>query len=190
VNYLVHLYLADRSQSSLVGNLLGDFVKGPLEGVLPEFRAGVALHRAVDTFAEGHASFRASKRRIEGQRRRFAGIIVDMCYDHFLARDWDEHSETPLVGFTQRVYAALEGEEPRLPERLRTILPRMKAEDWLASYRRPEIIGVALDSIAKRLRRGERLRGSVEELHRHYAELEGDFRVFLPDALAFAQAHE
>jgi len=97
MNFLAHLYLADPQPLGLLGSLMGDFVKGPLGGRYPEpITRGIMLHRRIDTFTDAHAVVRASRTRISPGRRRFAGIMIDVFYDHFLARDWARYCPEQL----------------------------------------------------------------------------------------------
>jgi acyl carrier protein phosphodiesterase len=187
VNFLAHLYLADPHPLPLLGSLMGDFVKGPLGGRYPEqVTRGLALHRRIDTFTDAHPVVRVSRARISPERRRLAGIMVDMFYDHFLARDWAAYSPEPLHAFTGRVYALLSEHHAMLPERLQHIAPRMAQLDWLGSYRNVDAIHTALDRMGQRLKRGNRLLGAAEELTANYVALEADFRTFFPDVVRFA----
>ncbi|TJZ64046.1 acyl carrier protein phosphodiesterase [Chitiniphilus eburneus] len=188
MNYLAHLYLAGSSPAYRVGGLMGDFVKGPLPGRLPEPLAdGVALHRAIDAWAEGHPAFRASRARVTSERRRVSGIMVDLFYDHFLARHWSRFMPGPLADFTRDAYAEVARESRWLPEPLAAVLPMMQRYDWLLSYRDPANVALALERMAeRRLRQPNPLAGGGAELGLRYAEFEADFLAFLPDARAFA----
>jgi acyl carrier protein phosphodiesterase len=189
MNYLAHLLLAGPEPEALLGAMMGDFVKGPLgPHYPPAITRALALHRRVDTFTDAHPVTAVSRARISPQRRRFAGIMVDLFYDHFLARDWAAHASEPLDTFTRRVYALLEQHEGLLPERLRSIAPRMAEYDWLGSYVQVESIHAALDRMSLRLKRENRLAGGGAELEEHYAALEADFRMFFPDVVRFARA--
>ena len=191
MNYLAHLFLAGPEPEALLGALMGDFVKGVLDQRYPAaVTRALALHRRIDTFTDAHPVTAASRARISPERRRFAGIIVDLSYDHFLARHWDEHAREPLDAFTARVYALLEQHDALLPERLRSIAPRMAQADWLASYAQVESIHAALDRMSLRLKRENRLAGAGAELEANYAALEADFRAFFPDLVRFAQAQQ
>jgi acyl carrier protein phosphodiesterase len=173
----------------LLGALMGDFVKGVLDERYPAaITRALSLHRRIDTFTDAHPVTAASRSRISPQRRRFAGIMVDLFYDHFLARHWDEHAREPLDAFTARVYALLQEHDALLPDRLRSIAPRMAQADWLASYAQLESIHAALDRMSLRLKRGNPLVGAGAELEANYAALEADFRTFFPDLVGFAQA--
>jgi acyl carrier protein phosphodiesterase len=191
MNYLAHLLLAGPEPEALLGALMGDFVKGPL-GVQypPAITRALVLHRKVDSFTDAHPVTAASRARISPERRRFAGIMVDLFYDHFLARDWAAHATEPLDTFTRRVYALLERHTPLLPDRLRLIAPRMAKYDWLGSYAEIESIHTALDRMSLRFKRENRLAGAGAELDANYAALEADFRGFFPDLVRFARAQQ
>jgi acyl carrier protein phosphodiesterase len=190
MNYLAHLYLAPPGDDALLGSLMGDFVKGPLPGGYPPGIAhAMILHRRIDAFTDAHPRVRVSRERVSGPRRRFAGIMVDLFYDHFLARHWHRYCEERLDAFTRRVYALLAEREHTLPPRLREVAARMRETDWLGSYREIGNIHVALDRMSLRLRRGNRLRGAAEELEGKYDEFEADFRTFFPDLTHFARLH-
>jgi acyl carrier protein phosphodiesterase len=191
VNFLAHAYLAGSSDHAIVGSLMGDFVKGPLRDRYgAEITHALALHRRIDTYTDSHHVVRQSRRRVSPPRRRFAGILVDMFYDHFLARHWDEYNDMPLERFAARVYAALREHHALLPERLQAIAPRMAATDWLASYRHVEAVGFALDRMGQRLKRGNALLRSSEELLANYDAFDADFHTFFPEVVRFARADD
>src|SRR5262245_26013048 len=101
MNYLVHLLLAASEPESLLGALMGDFVKVPLGAQYsPSITHALALHRRVDSFTDAHPVTATSRARISRERRRFAGIMVDLFYDHFLARNWTAYASEPLGAFT------------------------------------------------------------------------------------------
>lgn len=190
MNFLAHAWLAGESHDDRLGGLLGDFVKGPLPAGLPAAVAeGVRLHRAIDSFADTHPAFRSACARVPAERRRAAGILVDMFFDHFLACRWEEFSEVPLPDFTADVYRLMAAHHPLLPPRLQRILPWMQADDWLASYREIESISFALDRMSQRLSRPGLLAGAGSVLREDRAAFEADFLAFMPDARRFADAH-
>lgn len=188
MNFLAHFYLADESPASLAGSLMGDFVKGRLEGRYPSaIEHAILIHRRVDSFTDSDATVLASRRRIDPSYRLLRGILVDVYYDHFLARHWARFSAEPLADFTARVYAALDEHRHHFPAPLDWIAPRMAAEDWLSSYR--DLAGIAdvLNRMSRRLSRPNRLGEGLGELERHYAELERDFMEFLPRLEAYVR---
>lgn len=190
MNFLAHALLSGDAEADRIGGLMGDFVKGPLPaGLPPALASGVALHRAIDGFADRHPSFIASRARISPLRRRVSGVLVDLFYDHLLARDWNDYCSEPLDAYTARLYASLEAHSALLPERAREIADLMRANDWLGSYRNIAAVGLAINRMAvHRLRRANPLGGGIEEFVADIPGFEADFRAFLPDAVAFARA--
>lgn len=189
MNYLAHLYLADTTKDSLVGHLLGEFVKGAaIRNYDLAIQGAIRFHRKIDSFSDGHALTRTSRNRIAPQWRRFAGVMVDVCYDHFLARSWERFSNEALPAFVRRVYANLQENGRRLPETAGQVLQRMVAYDWLGSYQDINKVGIALDRIAGRLTRGERFLGAIADIQANYKALQDDFSAFFPDLIDFAHA--
>lgn len=187
MNYLAHLHLGGDRPAQLLGSLYGDFVKGPLAGQWPaEIEAGIRLHRRIDAFTDSHALIHSAKARFPSERRRMAGVLLDVFFDHCLARDWGRFSGEPLEHFTQRVYGVL-GRTPGLPERLARIAPRMAAQDWLGSYRQFEVLQDVVAGMSRRLSRPSLLDGAWDELDRLYEPLSSDFREFYPELQSFAR---
>jgi len=189
MNYLAHAYLARATPELLTGGLLGDFVKGRLDDRYPPaVCAGIAQHRAIDRFTDDHPLVLASRACIAPERRRFAGILVDVFYDHFLARHWPRYHDQPLERFTRSVYAVLWPQRRILPERLQRILPWMRADDWLASYAEIESIDASLHGMARRFRfstRAAPMADGVHDLLAHYGTLEQQFHAFFPQLIEF-----
>ena len=188
MNFLAHCLLSHATPQLLTGGMLGDFVKGAVKDQYPpEVRAGILLHRAIDCYTDAHSLVHTSRARISPARRRFAGVLVDVFYDHFLACHWSRYAELPLEAFTQQVYATLQPQIADFPERLQRILPRMAADDWLAAYAEIESVDAALHGMARRFARFTRfarapvLADGVQELLRSYAGLEQDFLAFFPE---------
>lgn len=186
LNYLVHLYLADPDPLCRLGNLVGDFVKGPLDDRWQDpLRRGLRQHRLVDVFAQDHPAFRRSRQRLDPAFGLCRGILVDVFYDHFLARNWQRHHELPLADFAAGVYRDIERYLPLLPEGFQEVAPRMISHDWLTSYRRPEAVGRALERLGRRLRRPRDLGAGLTEMLRHASALEADCEEFLANARDF-----
>lgn len=193
MNYLAHLYLAENTDESRLGNLLGDFVKGPVEEspYSPEIKKGIETHRKVDIFTDSHKKFLESKELISPERRRFAGVILDLAFDHFLAKNWREYSDTELKSFIQDVYDMLNQNSAILPVKLASFLPRMIHEDWLGSYEKLEGISLVINRISNRLERKfsrkNSLKGASSEIESNYEELELNFEEFFPDVIEYVE---
>ena len=187
MNFLAHLRVGGDSEDDMVGSVLGDFVKGRVPDSLPAaLRRGVLLHRRVDRFTDDHPVCRRSRQRLGPRRRRVAGIVVDLCYDHLLARHWERWAEEPLADFAARAYRVLDRRRGHQPEAMRRVAAAMARGDWLGSYRELAGLAVALDRVALRFRRPTNLAGAVVDVERAYAGLERDFEAFFPELLAFA----
>lgn len=188
MNFLAHALLAGDHPALVVGGVVGDWIKGPLPGSLPDdLSKGVALHRAIDSFAETHPAFRASRNSISPTRRRYAGILVDVFYDHLLARDWLVHHNQPLADYCQGVYRLIAEQLPHLPEHSHPALRLMASEDWLSSYADIKGITDILVRMSRRPRQPNPLAGGEQEL---LADIEGfgqDFDDWLRDAQRFVR---
>ena len=187
MNYLAHLHLGGPQPGDLLGSLYGDFVKGPLQGRWPaEIEAGIRLHRQIDAFTDSHPLVLQAKSRFPSERRRYAGILIDLFFDHCLAANWADYSTEPLAHFTQRVYGVLAA-EPELPGKLAVIAPHMAAHDWLGSYREFDVLERVLANMSRRLSRADGLAGGLAELEQLYEPLLQDFRDFYPALQQFAR---
>ncbi len=173
--------------------MLGDFVKGaPPAELDAAVRAAILRHRAIDRYTDHHPVVVSSRALVSPERRRFAGIMIDIFYDHFLARRWHDYYPVPLPTFTRGIYDVLLPQRSVLPPRLQRMLPWMAADDWLASYADIHAVEASLNGIARRFRFPERagnLASGIVELQKNYGELERHFIAFFPELRAFVAAH-
>lgn len=188
MNFLAHLHLAGAEPGAQLGGLYGDFVKGPLRGEWPEdIEAGIVLHRRIDAFTDSHPRLLQAKALFPAERRRYAGILIDLFFDHCLALHWSDYAQEPLDRFTDRAYRLLLA-QPQLPGRLADIAPRMARQDWLGSYRDFATLQRVLTNMGARLSRPDALVGGMADLQRLYEPLSGEFRLFYPELQAHARA--
>ena len=186
MNYLAHLHLGGQRPEELLGSLYGDFVKGLLHGQYsPEIERGIQLHRSIDVFTDHHPLVDQALERFSHTRRRYAGIVLDVFFDHCLARDWSRYAEQPLERFTADFYRVLKA-QAHLPSRLARIAPHMAAHDWLGSYQHFETLEQVFVGISRRLSRPQELAGAMQDLTSLYAPLSEDFRAFYPQLQAYA----
>ncbi|MFO1420331.1 MAG: ACP phosphodiesterase [Candidatus Competibacteraceae bacterium] len=187
MNYLAHFHLAGEDPELLAGSLLGEFLRGPVpEDWSPGVRLGVRLHRQVDAFTDAHPVTARGRGRFQPPFRRYAGILVDLFYDHCLARDWSDYSPVPLAEFARVVYARLGVRRAEWPPAMQRGIAYMTAHDLLCSYREMEGVGRALRGISGRLRRANPLAAALPELERHADGLAEDFAAFFPDVVVHA----
>lgn len=192
MNYLAHLYLSEDSDDSILGSIIADFVKGPLVDQYPrEILTAINTHRKVDAFTDAHQIVLKSRTLFSPKRRRFAGIIIDVVFDHFLAKNWSSYSKLELDTFINQSYSILKRYKRLLPADLKFVVPRMIEEDWLGSYRYLDAIGVTLDRISKRIERRfnrqNNLRGAIEEVELSYDVLRGNFESFFPELISYVE---
>lgn len=186
MNFLAHLALSDGSDESLAGHILGDFAKKEAELVLltPAMRRGVWLHRKADSFTDAHMVTAKSRARVSQPYRRFAGVLVDMFYDHILAALWNDFYSISLEEFARNAYRALRRFHDILPARFRELLPWMERYNWLCLYRDKNALVEILDRMGMRLSRPTPLGGAVKDLTTGYADFTLDFQSFYPDLQA------
>ena len=188
MNYLAHAWLARHSDDAILGALLGDFVFG--QAALADWPAPVRLeivcHRRIDRYTDAHPAVTTARALFDpAGLRRYAGIVLDVQFDHLLACDWNRWDAVPLEAFTTRVYRVLREHTAELPPRLRAIAPRMQAHDWLGSYRERGNVDHAVRKIATRLsRHGEHLVACLPVLREHEAAVCAAFETFFPDLVA------
>ncbi|MBZ2168058.1 ACP phosphodiesterase [Marinobacter sp. F4216] len=191
MNHLAHLFLAPDSPEARVGSILGDFAQGIDLAKLPdEVHRGVRHHLRVDAYTDQHTEVRASKRCFSPMRRRFAGIALDVLYDHFLLRHWQCFSEDDPDSFIARVYRELESHGEVMPASMRAVTERMVRQDWFGAYRDLDRIGYALDRISERIRFPNRFSGVIEEIKANETELESRFLIFFPELQRIAGEFE
>ena len=190
MNYLAHAWLARHSDDAILGALLGDFVFG--QSTLAHWpepvRAEIVRHRRIDRSTDDHPAVTAARAGF-GPLRRYAGIVLDVYFDHCLARDWARWNAAPLGEFTARVYRILDARRAELPPRLAAIAPRMAAHDWLGAYARRESVDAAVRGISTRLsRNGDRLVACLDVLRANETQAQATFEAFFPELLRAARA--
>lgn len=191
MNFLAHLFLAENTPESRLGNLLGDFVKGGLATLPypPDVVKGIAEHRQIDAYTDHHPIVKQSQAFIGSHNRRFAGIAIDVIYDHFLARDWSSFHPMPLQEFTTQCYLEVKSRWDLLPPRLRFVLPYMEKDDWLAGYAHRIGIENALTGLGKRMQRQfgvpNQFADTYLDFTTHYEPLGEHFTAFFPQLRAF-----
>lgn len=188
MNFLAHLYLSDPADPDLLlGNFMADSVPGrQLEQYPPGVQRGIRLHRLIDTYTDQHPVVRRTTARLrQAGYGKYAGVISDVFFDHFLARYFSEFSAEPLPDFTWRVFALLTARRAELPARVQQFLPYLVRDNWLLRYADFEGIGQSLRGLSRRASPGSGMETAVTELQRHYAAYAADFREFFPQLRAY-----
>jgi acyl carrier protein phosphodiesterase len=188
VNHLAHVLLAGGDDELRLGGVLGDFVRGTPDPALPVgVREGIALHRAIDGYTDRHAEVLAARALFPPPYRRYAGIALDMWFDHCLARDFARWSPVPLAVFSGELRALLIRQQAWLPEAAHRFVRYMQVNDLPAAYAEPEVLGRALAGIGQRLRRDNPLGRMLPLLRELDEPLQARFDAFFPQLQRFAR---
>jgi acyl carrier protein phosphodiesterase len=182
MNILAHLFLSGDSDQVMIGNLITDFVKGEkAESYQRNVYLGILLHREIDVFTDRHQQFAESKQRLWQRHRHYSSVIVDIFYDHFLAKNWQEYSITPLEDFACHAYSTIQRFDKILPRKAKQVLPHMIANNWLVNYGKLEGVNRAMLGMARRASFPSEMGSATEDLQKDYQSFENDFRRFFPD---------
>jgi acyl carrier protein phosphodiesterase len=189
MNFLAHLYLSQGSDQIMVGNFIADFVKADATiSYQKEIKLGIHFHRGIDSFTNKHSLFALSKQRLWHRHRHYSSVIVDIFYDHFLAKNWDKYSHIPLEEFARRSYATIQRFDNILPQQAKRVLPHMIANNWLVNYKKLTGIDRAMQGMARRASFPSAMAGAIEDLQKDYDNFEKDFREFFPDLTAHSES--
>ena len=179
MNFLAHIYLSGDSDLIKIGNFMADGVRGNKHLELhSDIQKGIILHRSIDTFTDAHPLFRQSTKRLHANYHHFSGVIVDVFYDHFLAKNWHLYSDEKLEDYVATFYESLDIHHDLLTEKSQLMKPYMIQQNWLLSYRTIEGIEKILSQMDNRIKRESNMRLSVQELRLFYQEFEDDFTIF------------
>lgn len=186
MNFLAHAFLSGENPKIMVGNFMGDFVKGKqFEQYNETIANGILLHRLIDEYTDNHEIVMGSKRRFTKKYRHYSGVIVDVAYDHFLAKNWNKYHNKDLLSFTQWIYNTLDQYKDIFPERFGFMLGYMKRDNWLYHYAELSGIDRALTGMSKRTKFNSKMEMAAVDISLHYQDLEEEFSSFLPEIMAF-----
>ena len=187
MNYLAHIYLSRDLELLGIGNFMADHVKGrKYKLYAPELQQGILLHRQIDSFTDAHEIHRRSKRRLHDRYGLFRGVIIDIFYDHMLAKNWVSYSNVPLATYTQRFYQKLSRHHEVLPEKVKYMSTYLIREDWLLSYAELRGIQKVLEGMNRRTRGISEMNLAMDDLQEHYDDFENDFKLFFKELCVFS----
>lgn len=189
MNFLAHLYLSGDDPKVMVGNFIGDFVKGKnlADRFEPTIVLGIELHRGIDHFTDTHKIVQQSKKRLAGKYRHYSGVIVDMFFDHFLSSKWSDYHNDELEVYAKKAYKVLLDHGDILPSDVNRFLPYMIKQNWLVAYSTFDGLSQALHGIASRTPYKSNMEHATEDLKELYEEFAGDFVAFFPQLTDFAK---
>jgi acyl carrier protein phosphodiesterase len=186
LNYLAHVYLSGSEPELMIGNFIADAVRGKQVLLYPEkVQQGIYLHRQIDAFTDSHQVVAQTKARLRPAYGKYAPVIADMYYDHFLAANFKQVSGLDLQPFTEKTYSILQANFEDLPERVQQFLPHMIRHNWLLSYSQLSGIHQALSGLSRRTSFESGMETAARELEENYPLYEADFNRFFPKLLEF-----
>lgn len=187
MNFLAHLYLSGTDREVMVGNFIGDFVKG--KDLDSRYGVGIArgvrLHREIDFFTDRHPIVKQSKDRLRPKYRHYSAVIVDVFYDHFLAKNWDAYSSEFLPDYTDSCYSVILSYDSVLPEEVKYMMNFMVKQNWLVNYARIEGIHRALTGMSRRSKFDSKMEEASIDLKRDYELYENEFAEFFPSLMNY-----
>jgi len=186
MNYLAHIYLSRDHELITIGNFMADHIKGNKYKTFPEdLQKGILLHRQIDSFTDTHKIVKISKRRLNDRYGLYRGVVIDILYDHFLAKNWKDYSEIDLPTYTQNFYASLNRNFDILPEKIQYMSKYLIRDNWLLSYAEKEGIQKVLEGMNRRTKNRSQMDLAINDLEAHYEDFETDFQQFFEELIAF-----
>ncbi len=187
MNFLAHIYLSNEEPLVKIGNFIADAIRGNKYDHYPkDIQKGILLHRAIDTFTDSHPVFRQSKYRLQENYGHYSGVIVDIFYDHFLAKNWENYASIPLKDYVDDFYDLLEQHFSILPEATQRMLPYMIADNWLYNYRKLKGIAKVLNGMNRRTKNKSKMNFAILDLQEHYDDFEKEFTAFFDELITYA----
>lgn len=187
MNFLAHIYLSGNNELVTIGNFMADGIRGKKYlNFDRDIQIGILLHREIDTFTDAHPTVRQSTKRLHQNYSHYSGVIVDILYDHFLAKNWEDYSDTPLSDYVDGFYNSLEKHFDILPSRIQKMMPYMISENWLLNYANIDGIQRVLDGMNRRTKNRSKMNEATTELITHYDEFEKEFSSFFKELMAFS----
>lgn len=189
MNFLAHQFLSGTNDDLKIGNFIADSVKGTPpasfgQGVIK----GITLHRRIDSYTDSHPVVLKSIKRLRDRHGKFAGVVVDICYDHFLAKNWKQYSEEELWEYVNSCYALMHKHKEELPLRIQEMLPYMIKGNWLYNYRTLDGIDRVFKGMARRTQFDANMSSAMKDLWMDYQEYEAEFNEFFPEIRKYVQS--
>ena len=188
MNFLAHIYLSFDDDEVAIGNFIADNIKSKRYKHLPEqIQKGILLHRAIDSYTDAHPLHKQSSKRLYPNYRHYSRVIVDIIYDHFLAKNWQQYSDVSLADYVDTFYGLLERNYSLLPEATQRMMPYMISDNWLLNYGNIEGISRVLSGMNRRTQNKSKMNLAVQELETFYTSFESEFTQFFEDLTLFSK---
>jgi len=184
MNFLAHIYLSGDNEGVTIGNFIADGIKGKRYLKYPtQIQKGILLHRSIDSYTDSHPTVRKSTKRLHENYGHYSGVIVDILYDHFLAKNWKKYHDIPLDEYVNNFYELLRNSYEVLPTRIKRMMPYMISDNWLLSYATVKGISKILAQMNVRTKGKSKMNFAVLELEEFYIEFEQEFTSFFTELI-------
>lgn len=188
MNYLAHVYLSGTNDLLKIGNFMADSIKGSdYEKFEIEIRKGILLHRHIDSFTDMHPIYRKSKHRLHEKYGHYSGVIMDILYDYFLAKNWNKFSDEKLEDYARNFYQLLQENYNILTERIKGMMPYMIARNWFVSYATITGLEMILFQMDYKTKHRANMQEAIVELQDFYTEFESEFFLFFEELIQSCQ---
>ena len=186
MNFLAHIYLSGNDDLVTIGNFMADGIKGKKylkysEGI----QKGILIHRWIDSYTDSHPITKQSTKRLHQKYGHYSGVIVDILYDHFLAKNWKNYHDQPLDQYVNDFYTLLKNNHELLTSRIQKMMIPMMKQNWLLSYATLEGIGTVLYNMNIRIKNRVPMDEAIEDLKEHYDAFEEEFTAFFEELREF-----
>jgi acyl carrier protein phosphodiesterase len=187
MNFLAHAFLSGDDDEIILGGFIADHVKGNDKlNYSEKIILGIDLHRNIDSFTDSHPEVEKSKERLRPHFHKYSPVVIDVFYDHFLAKNWNRYSSENFQEYVQSFYRLMELKKEIFPLRTLRMFHLMIQENWLESYKEIEGIHAALSNMARRTRFESNMEQAAAHLQKDYACFENEFFSFFPEVMEFS----
>lgn len=187
MNFLAHAHLSGKNHEILFGNFIADAVKGKdFERFEKDIQIGIKLHRKIDSYTDSHPIFKTTLNKIRKDFGKYSGIVVDIYYDHFLAKNWNDYHNVDLKQFAKMVYSILKKRYLLLPARTKRLLPFLITQNWLVGYANLKDLNLVFYGMDRRTGLQSGMSNAVEVLEKHYDDIKFDFDEFYPELIKYS----
>jgi acyl carrier protein phosphodiesterase len=186
MNYLAHLFLSGENEKLMIGNFIADHIKGnKVSKYSIEIKKGIELHRQIDFYTDHHPEFIKTRERLHSNQHKYAGVVADIFYDHFLAVHWRKFSNIDLSNYTTFCYGVLLKNYTLLPSRSKRILPFLMMQNWLVNYKTFDGLNRSFELMSRRTNYSSNIKNALLDLKKDYADYNKEFLLFFPEILDY-----
>lgn len=191
MNFLAHQYLSGPDDQLKIGNFLADMIRGKeIERFDNGIQKGILLHRSIDQFTDSHKAVKEAIKLFKETQGKYASVIVDITFDHFLAFHWKKYHSKELNVFANEFYDLMASNYSILPEKVQYMIPRMKQQNWLYEYQFLDGIQQAYEGISRRASFDSNMANARVGLEKNYDQLNQLFEAFFSDIIKHVKSQD